>query len=151
MHNVHRDTLHGVSWGSRRLYTWNVAKKGRNTKAVSSDWTPNAQFYIDYQDCHYHGVEYMLCGGVGGYTTPLGSIAFGGLDLVDLRRGRPVHQIPVNLFIDEGIGANPGLALTHNAFWVEPLGNGSMRAYFMTESDNQADLLVYDATPWVNR
>jgi hypothetical protein len=29
--------------------------------------------------------------------------------------------------------------------------SGSMRAYFMTESDNQADLLVYDATPWVNR
>jgi hypothetical protein len=151
VHNVHRRTLHGVSWGSRRLYTWNVAKKGRHTKTVSSDWIPNTQFYIDYQDCHYHGVEYMLCGGVGGYTTPLGNIAFGGLDLVDLRRGRPIHQIPVNLFIDEGTGPNAGLALTHNAFWLEPLGNGSMRAYFMTESDNQADLVIYDATPWLNR
>jgi hypothetical protein len=50
-----------------------------------------------------------------------------------------------------GCCRGPGLALTHNAFWVEPLGNGSMCAYFMTESDNQADLLVYDATPWVNR
>lgn len=128
-----------------------VSEKKHNAKVVFSDWAPNAQFYIDYQDCHYQGVQYMLCGGVGGYTTPLGSIAFGGLDLVDLRRARPEHQIPVNLFIDEGTGANPGLALTHNAFWVEPLGNGSMRAYFMTESDNQADLLVYDATSWVNR
>lgn len=152
VHNVHRGTLHGVSWGSRRLYTWKVSeKKGHSVKVVSSDWEPNAQFYIDYQDCHYQGVEYMLCGGVGGYATPRGSIAFGGLDLVDLRRTRLEHQIPVNLFIDEGTGANPGLALTHNTFWVEPLGNGSMRAYFMTESDNQADLLVYDATPWVNR
>ena len=93
----------------------------------------------------------MLCGGVGGYTTPLGDIAFGGLDLIDLRRARLEHQIPVNRFIDEGAGPNPGLALTHNAFWLEPLGNGSLRAYFMTESDNQADLLVYTATPWINR
>ena len=93
----------------------------------------------------------MLCGGVAGYPTPLGSIAFGGLDLVDLRRARPEHQIPVNLFIDEGSGPNPGLALTHNAFWMEPLNEKSLRGYFMTESDNQADLLVYTATPWVNR
>ncbi|MPY87584.1 MAG: hypothetical protein GEU99_06665 [Luteitalea sp.] len=151
VHNVHRGRLHGVSWGSRRLYTWQLAERKRKPKVVSSNWTPNAQSYIDYQDCHYQGVEYMLCGGVGGYTTPFGNVAFGGLDLVDLRRARPEHQIPVNLFIDEGTGDNAGLALTHNAFWVEPLGNGSMRAYFMTESDNQADLLVYDATPWVNR
>ncbi len=149
--NLHRGTLHGVSWGSRRLYTWKVAGKRHKPRVVSSDWVPNAQFYIDYQDCHYQGVEFMLCGGVGGYGSPRGNIAFGGLDLVDLRRARLEHQIPVNLFVDEGAGANPGLALTHNAFWVEPLGDGSMRAYFMTESDNQADLLVYDATPWVNR
>ena len=152
VHNVHRGTLHGVSWGSRRLYTWRVTGKPPDkTHVASSAWTPNAQFYIDYQDCHYQGVEFMLCGGVGGYATPLGGIAFGGLDLVDLRSARPEHQIPVNLFIDEGSGPNPGLALTHNAFWVEPLNNRSLRAYFMTETDNQADLLVYTATPWINR
>jgi Family of unknown function (DUF6454) len=110
-----------------------------------------AQPLNDYQDCHYQGIEFMLCGGVAGYTTPLGGIAFGGLDLVDLRSARPEHQVPVNLFIDEGNGPNPGLALTHNAFWVEPRGEKSLRAYFMTESDNQADLLVYEATPWVYR
>jgi Family of unknown function (DUF6454) len=146
VHNVDRGTLHGVSWGSRRLYTWKIAKKPV-APVVSSDWVPNPQFYIDYQDCHYQGVEFMLCGGVGGYASPRGSIAFGGLDLVDLRRGRLEHQIPVNLFVNEGAGPNPDLALTHNAFWVEPLGNGSMRAYFMTETDNQADLLVYNGTP----
>lgn len=156
VHNRHRGTFHGVSWGSRRLYTWKVTSAEDQATVVSSDWAPNAQFYIDYQDCHYHGIEYMLCGGVAGYTVPSGSlpvasIAFGGLELVDLRRARPAHQAPVNLFIDEGTGANPGLALTHNAFWVEPHAPGSLRAYFMTESDNQAELRVYDATPWVNR
>ena len=151
VHNRQRGTMHGVSWGSRRLYTWRVTGQPGKTKVASSEWTPNAQFYIDYQDCHYQGIEFMLCGGVAGYPTPLGSIAFGGLDLVDLRRARPEHQIPVNLFIDEGSGPNPGLALTHNAFWMEPLNKKSLRGYFMTESDNQADLLVYTATPWVNR
>jgi hypothetical protein len=151
VHNAHNGTFHGVSWGSRRLYTWRVAGKGDGAHLVSSSWVPNPQFYIDYQDCHYQGVEYMLCGGVGGYATPLGNIAFGGLDLVDLRSARLEHQIPVNLFVDEGAGPNPGLALTHNAFWLETLGSGSLRAYFMTESDNQADLLVYEATPWINR
>jgi hypothetical protein len=92
----------------------------------------------------------MLCGGVGGYSTPRGSIAFGGLDLVDLRTSRLEHQVPVNLFIDEGAGASPTLSLTHNAFWLEPRGDG-MRGYFMTESDNQAELVIYDATPWINR
>lgn len=151
VHNVHKGTLHGVSWGSRRLYTWKLSERGHRSKVVFSDWTPNPQFYIDYQDCHYQGIEYMLCGGVGGYSSPLGSIAFGGLDLVDLRTARLEHQIPVNLFIDEGTGPKAGLSLAHNAFWLEPLGNGSMRAYFMTESDNQAELLIYDATPWINQ
>lgn len=151
VHNLHRGTLHGVSWGSRRLYTWRLSGQERRPGVVSSDWTPNPQSYIDYQDCHYQGVEYMLCGGVGAYATPRGSIAFGGVDLVDLRTARPEHQVPVNLFVDEGTGDNPGLALTHNAFWMEPLRDGSMRAYFMTESNNQAALLVYDATPWSNR
>ncbi len=151
VHNVHRGTLHGVSWGSRRWYTWNLAGRKPKPKVVSSDWVPNPQFAIDYQDCHYQGVEYMLCGGVGGYGSPLGNLAFGGLDLVDLRRSRLEHQVPVNLFVNEGAGSNPGLALTHNAFWLEPLGNGSLRGYFMTETDNQADLLIYTATPWINR
>lgn len=151
--NRHGGTLHGVSWGSRRLYTWNLsAGHGKQPPQVSpGTWEPNPQFYIDYQDCHAHGVEYMLCGGVGGYTTPLGPVAFGGLDLVDLRRGRLEHQIPINAFVDEGSGPQATLSLAHNAFWAESTGHGSLRVYFMTESDNQADLLVYEATPWINR
>jgi hypothetical protein len=151
VHNVHAGTLNGVSWGSRRLYTWDLAKRKDRPRVVSSTWKPNPQFYIDYQDCHYHYVDYMLCGGVSSYSTPRGSVAFGGLDLVDLSTGRMEHQVPVNLFIDEGTGPNPGLALTHNAFWLAPRGNGTLRGYFMTESDNQAELQIYDATPWVNR
>jgi hypothetical protein len=165
--NRHGDTLHGLSWGSRRLYTWSVERaaeprrrepeqrepgqRGAKLRVSASRWEPNPEAYIDYQDCHYQGIEYMLCGGVAGYSTPLGSIAFGGLDLVDLRLNRMEHQIPVNAFVDEGLGPNPALSLAHNAFWAEPSGNGSLRLYFMTESDNQADLLVYEVLPWINR
>jgi len=152
VHNLHSGTFHGVSWGSRRLYTWRLAGDARHRlSVVSADWTPNREFSIDYQDCHYQSVGLMLCGGVTGYNSPYGSIAFGGLELVDLATARPGHQIPVNRFIDEGAGPNPTLALTHNAFWAEPIGNGSLRMYFMTETDNQADLLTYEATPWLNR
>lgn len=147
VHDIHDRSIRGVSWGSRRFYTWEL---GRGRK-VTSDWVPNPQFYIDYQDCHYQGVEFMLCGGLAAYNTPRGSVAFGGLDLVDLRRNRMEHQVPVNQFIDEGAGATGTLALTHNAFWVEPLDEQSLRGYFMTESDNQAELVIYDMTPWINR
>jgi hypothetical protein len=148
VHDARRGTLHGVSWGSRRLYTWQLT----DDKPTATRWTPNPSAIIDYQDCHFHGRGYMLCGGVSSYNTPSGtSIAFGGLDLVDLWQNRPTHQIPVNQFIDEGAGPNPGLALTHNAFWAEPNGDDKLRFYFMTESDNQADLLIYDATPWLYR
>jgi Family of unknown function (DUF6454) len=143
--------LHGVSWGSRRLYTWNLDSK-RHHGMPSGGWVPNPQFNIDYQDCHYQGVQYMLCGGVAGYSSPLGGFAFGGLGLLDLRTNRLEHEIPVNLFVDEGAGPKATLSLTHNAFWLEPNPDGkSMRGYFMAESDNQAELLIYDATPWVNR
>jgi hypothetical protein len=148
VHNTHDGTLHGVSWGSRRLYSWELSTRG---KVTSADWVPNPQWYIDYQDCHYQGIAYMLCGGVQTYSSPRGNLALGGLELLDLRRNRLEHQIPVNLFTDEGAGPTGTLALTHNAFWLEPLGNGSLRGYFMTETDNQAELVIYDATPWISR
>jgi hypothetical protein len=152
VHNRHGGSLHGVSWGSRRLYTWALDERLEGRTQVSrGSWEPNPESYIDYQDCHSAGVEYMLCGGLSSYPTPLGSIAFGGIDLIDLRQHRLAHQIPVNVFLDEGSGPNPGLALTHNAYWLEPTGNGSLRVYAMTETDNQADLQIYEATPWMNR
>jgi Family of unknown function (DUF6454) len=151
VYNRDAGTIHGVSWGSRRFYTWSKKGHGRRS-SFDSKWVPNPAFYIDFQDCHYQGVQYMLCGGVGGYNTPLGPIAFGGLELVDLKRSRAEHQIPVNHFVDDGLGVDPTLSLSHNAFWAEPLPDGkTMRIYFMTEKDNQADLLSYDVTPWIYR
>jgi hypothetical protein len=163
VHNTSTGTFHGVSWGSRRLYQWHLLGTVDGQAQVQSvTWTPNPQHYIDYQDCHSMGVDYMLCGGLNKYDTPVGVVAFGGIDLVDLRDNRPAHQIPVKTYVDDLDEANldtfeptdPELVASNNAFWAEPIREGEvtedgikiMRFYFMTERDNQADLLVYEVT-----
>ncbi|PYQ93217.1 MAG: hypothetical protein DMF97_20380, partial [Acidobacteria bacterium] len=56
VHNTDDNTLHGVSWGSRRFYRWTLGSDGRVTNAhvppeVLS--TANTSHYLDYQDCKY--------------------------------------------------------------------------------------------------
>jgi hypothetical protein len=161
--NTSSGTFHGVSWGSRRLYQWHLIGTLKSQVQVQSvDWVSNPQHYIDYQDCHSVGVDYMLCSGLNKYDTPAGTIAFGGIDLVDLRDNRPVHQVPVKEYVDDldevdletFEPTDPELVASNNAFWAEPIKDGEvtengtkiMRFYFMTERDNQADLLVYEVT-----
>lgn len=79
VHNPHRDTFHGVSWGSRRLYEWKVqSKPDGQARVKSTSWVPNPQHSIDYQDCHAVGVDYMLCGGLNHYDTPAGRVGSWG-------------------------------------------------------------------------
>ena len=141
-----RDTdagaLHGVSWGSRRFYTWPMTAGGIDAAAAERPAVrPNPSHYVDYQDCHYAGRGAMLCGGIsdlraGRSTAP---IRLGGLDLVDLGDGRPRHQVPVPLWTPAG------LAMTRNPMWVEAI-EGGIRAYFMPE-DDASMLYVYEVTP----
>jgi len=60
----------------------------------------------------------------------------GGIDLVNLEDGRPVHQVPVLLW------TAGGLDMTHNPVWIEPSAIG-LRAYFMPE-DDRSTLYIYD-------
>ena len=60
----------------------------------------------------------------------------GGIDLIDLRDGRPVHQVPVLLW------TAGGLDMTHNPVWLEPTATG-LRGYFMPE-DDKSTIYVYD-------
>jgi hypothetical protein len=131
VHNTDDQTLHGVSWGSRRFYRWTLrgAAKGR---------TLNTSYYLDYQDCKYVGGRRMLCTGVTEIrqTPDAAPFRLGGLDLVDLDDGRPLHQVPVLLWTDRG------LDMTHNPVWLEPSAAG-LRAYFMPE-DDRSTLYIYD-------
>ena len=141
VHDTDDHTLRGISWGSRRFYRWTLDAAGRVANADAPRGvisTPNASHYIDYQDCKYVGGNRMLCTGVTEMRqTPQATpFRLGGIDLVDLRDGRPVHQVPVLLW------TNSGLDMTHNPVWIEPAGSG-LRGYFMPEDDNST-IYVYD-------
>ena len=139
VHNTDDHTLHGVSWGSRRFYRWTLGGDGRVAKGAS-DSAPvlNISHYVDYQDCKYAGGRRMLCTGVAEMRQTSGGPPFrlGGIDLVDLTDGRPLHQAPVLLWTDGG------LDMTHNPVWIEPSAAG-LRGYFMPEDDSST-LYVYD-------
>lgn len=133
IHNTDEDTLHGVSWGSRRFYRWTIGGVPRGV-------TLNTSHYLDYQDCKYAGSRRMLCTGVAEFRQTRDAPAFrlGGIDLVSLADGRPLHQAPVLLW------TAGGLDMTHNPVWIEPSAAG-LRAYFMPE-DDRSTLYIYDVT-----
>jgi len=141
VHNTDENTLNGVSWGSRRFYRWTLDKQGNVTNA---DTPPdqlrviNISHYIDYQDCKYAGGRRMLCTGVTELRQRPDAMPFrlGGLDLLDLPGGRPLHQVPVLLWTADA------LDMTHNPVWIEATGTG-LRGYFMPE-DNTSTIYIYD-------
>jgi hypothetical protein len=141
VHNTDDNTLHGVSWGSRRFYRWTLGPDGRVTNADAPPEmlsTANTSHYLDYQDCKYVGARRMLCTGVTELrqTPDAPPFRLGGIDLVDLGDGRPVHQVPVLLW------TTGGMDMTHNAVWIEPSAKG-LRGYFMPE-DDKSTLYMYD-------
>jgi hypothetical protein len=141
IHNTDHNTLHGVSWGSRRFYRWTLGRDGRVTNADKPPEelrTLNPSYYVDYQDCKYAGQQRMLCTGVSELRQAPGARPFrlGGIDLIDLRDGRPLHQVPLQLWTADG------LDMTHNPVWLEPSAAG-IRGYFMPE-DNTSTLYIYD-------
>jgi hypothetical protein len=141
VYNTDDDTLHGVSWGARRFYRWTLGRDGRVTNGSTPPErlrTFNTSHYLDYQDCKYAGARRMLCTGVTEMRQPSANSTFrlGGIDLVDLRDGRPVHQVPVLLW------TAGGLDMTHNPVWLEPTDTG-VRGYFMPEDDTST-IFVYD-------
>ena len=141
VHNTDDHTLHGASWGSRRFYRWTL---GNDLKPTNANVPPdklrvlNPSHYVDYQDCKYVGGHRMLCTGVTELRQRAEAPPFrlGGMDLVDLNDGRPLHQVPVLLW------TAGGLDMTHNPVWIEPTGSG-LRGYFMPE-DNTSTIYVYD-------
>jgi hypothetical protein len=141
VHNTDDRTLHGVSWGSRRFYRWTMDRQGRVTNAAQALErlrTVNPAHYVDYQDCKYASERRMLCTGLAEYRQTPSSPAFrlGGLELISLIDGRPLHQVPVPLWTASGTD------MTHNPVWIEPSGTG-LRAYFMPE-DDRSTLYIYD-------
>ena len=137
------NTLHGVSWGSRRFYAWPLGADGKITNADAKPETlrvVNPAQYIDYQDCHYLGRRRMLCSGLNTYrATPAAAPFFlGGWEVVNLADNRTVWQVPIELW------APSGKPMTQNPFFVETTAAG-LRAYFMPDDDDDSTLFVFEA------
>jgi len=138
VHNTDDRTLHGVSWGSRHFYRWPLGADGTVTNAAAALKTANPSHYVDYQDCRYVGGRRMLCTGVADVRSSPNAPALrlGGIDLVDLRDGRPLHQVPLRLW------TAGGLPMTQNPVWLES-AEGGLRGYFMPE-DDRSTLYVFE-------
>ena len=80
----------------------------------------------------------MLCTGVTEMRPAPDAAPFrlGGIEIVSLEDGRPIHQVPVPLW------TAGGLDMTHNPVWIEPIARG-LRGYFMPEDDTST-LYVYE-------
>ncbi|WP_445504968.1 DUF6454 family protein [Microvirga sp. G4-2] len=142
VHDTDDNSLHGVSWGSRRFYRWTLDANGKPT---NGDQSPeqlrklNTSHYLDYQDCKYAGNHRMLCSGVTEMrvTPDQAPFRLGGIDLVSLTDGRPLFQTPVLLWTASGFD------MTHNPVWMETSEAG-IRGYFMPEDDKSV-LYIYEA------
>lgn len=142
VHDTERNSLHGVSWGSRRFYKWQLGDDGKVVNAGQSPeslMVMNPAQYIDYQDCHYAGASRMLCAGLNNYKTAPDAQPFrlGGFELVNLTDNRPIWQVPVELW------SPSGLPMTQNPFFAESTEKG-IRAYFMPDDDTST-LFIFDA------
>jgi hypothetical protein len=142
VHNTDDNSLHGVSWGSRRFYRWPLDSNGKPTNANEAPEklrSLNTSHYLDYQDCKYVGARRMLCSGVTEMrvTPDAAPFRLGGLDLVSLTDGRPIFQTPVLLWTASGMD------MTHNPVWMEASEAG-IRGYFMPE-DDKSTLYIYEA------
>lgn len=143
VYDPERGTLNGVSWASRRFYTWQVDGAGVVTDAgapLESVRTPVPTHYIDYQDCELLSTGKAVCTGIAEYRTTPDATPFvlGGIEIVDLTTGRPTFQVPVPVWTP------PGRALTSNPVLVEPTAQG-LRLTAMPD-DGEARLYVYEAT-----
>jgi len=136
--------LAAVSWGSRRLYRWDLPEhENAPRNPHSPEMRLNPSHYVDYQDGqHLSGTDYALFGGLAKHSLPAsdsGDLVLGGLELVDLRDLRPVHQLPMML------QTSRSQTLLQNPWTVRPHGSG-LRFSFIPEDDHST-LYVYDVVP----
>lgn len=138
VHDIAGGRIEGISWGSRRFYSWPLPQERGVVSASTAHPIAKPENYIDYQDCHDAGRRLMLCAGVAEYKMTPGAPAMqlGGIDLIDLATHRSVWQSSIALW------APSGRAMTQNPFWIEPTATG-LRAYFMPDDDTST-LFVFD-------
>lgn len=130
--------VHGVSWGSRTLYSWD--RHGRQLQRRA-----NRSHFVDYQDCAYADFRKMLCTGVTGFTNASGAdFELGGIATVDLRTSDIDHEVPVTLW------STGGHVATRNPVLLEALRGDGVRMWAAPDDGTSpagTELLVYETKP----
>lgn len=128
--------VHGVTWGSRTMYTW-------TPRGHKLDREANRDHMLDYQDCAYVKFRKQLCTGVTGLpTADGGSYELGGLALLDLRHGSILHEVPFQQF------STAGHVMTRNPVAVEST-RGGLRLFAAPDDGEEkagTELFVYEAS-----
>lgn len=138
--DVDGNRLVGVSWGARRFYAWELKGDLSAPRDPAHPLErPNGNNYIDYQDgISLRGTPFALFGGVA----PVEPQAqrpprmLGGLDLVELRTLRAVHQLPLPLLTEAG------QPMTRNPVHVEPGAHGLRFAF--APDDGRGRIYIYE-------
>ncbi len=88
--------VHGVSWGSRRLFTWRPS-------GGLIERTANPSHLVDYQDCAYVDAGQQICSGIAELPNARGgTYELGGLALTDLATDEIEHELPFPYFSAAG-------------------------------------------------
>lgn len=130
--------VHGVSWGSRTLYSWD--RHGRQLQRRT-----NQSHFVDYQDCAYADSRKMLCTGITGFKNASGAdFELGGIATIDLRTFDIEHEVPVTLW------STGGHVATRNPVLLEALHGDGLRMWAAPDdgaSPTGTELLVYETKP----
>ena len=111
--------VYGVSWGSRRLFAW--TENGHRLATAAND-----SHYVDFQDCAGAAGEQAVCTGITEFAAASGGrFDLGGIAVLDLRRLRVGHQVPVTVLSPNGhaVTRNPVLLQTDGPvlrMWAAP-------------------------------
>lgn len=91
VHSREEGPVYGVSWGSRRLYSW--TENGHLLRRVA-----NESHYVDFQDCASSGAEQAVCTGITEFPMASGGrFDLGGIAVLDLRTMTVGHEVPVTV------------------------------------------------------
>jgi hypothetical protein len=141
VHDSANHTLVGVSWGSRRWYTWKTNNDGSVVNPENPTVRNNPNHYIDYQDAQWvKGTSYVFMGGLAGYRQSGQngtSLPIGGIDLWDTVTGQSQMLTPIPIWTDKGKSMN------QNPFYLELKGK-DLILNFIPE-DNRSTLYRYKA------
>jgi len=138
VHDRDTGTLVAASWGSRRLYKWNVESRAW----ADPETQENRSHYVDLQDCQSLPGQQMLCGGIASMGAGDGSrTVIGGLELIDLQTLRAIHQLPVVAT------TRAGTAMTRNPIYLSTDADGLL--FFAAPEDDRSQLYSYRLNPGI--